>query len=85
VFGAEIVRLLVAAPGLRPVAVFEEILRRHPDLGEGVRLTLERRIRAWRAVHGADQDVIFRAVAIRAFWMTAGIASGSPRRRCAGG
>lgn len=60
VFEAEIVPLLEAAPGLRPVAVFEEILRRHPDLGEGVRRTLERRIRVWRAVHGADQDVIFR-------------------------
>jgi hypothetical protein len=60
VFEAEIVPLLEAAPGLRPVAVFEEILRRHPDLGAGVRRTLERRIRAWRAVHGADQDVIFR-------------------------
>ena len=60
VFEAEVVPLLKAAPGLRPVAIFEEILRRHPDLGEGVRRTLERRIRAWRAVHGADQDVIFR-------------------------
>lgn len=60
VFEAEIVPLLEAAPGLRPVAVFEEILRRHPDLGAGVRRTLERRIRDWRAVHGADQDVIFR-------------------------
>jgi hypothetical protein len=60
VFVAEVVPLLEAAPGLRPVAISEEILRRHPDLGEGVRRTLERRVRAWRAVHGADQDVIFR-------------------------
>lgn len=46
VFEAEIVSLLEAAPGLSPVAVFEEILHRHPSLGEGVRRTLERRIRA---------------------------------------
>jgi len=44
VFEAEIVPLLEAAPGLSPVVVFEEILRRHPDLGEGVRRNLDRRI-----------------------------------------
>jgi len=58
----EIVPLLQAAPGLRPIAVFDEILRRHPDLGVGVRRTLERRIRAWRALHGPEQEVIFRQV-----------------------
>ena len=53
IFEAEIVPMLKAAPGLRAVAVFEEMLRRHPDLGAGIRRTLERRIRAWRALHGA--------------------------------
>lgn len=47
-FEAEVVPMLKAAPGLRPIAVFEEMLRRHPELGVGVRRTLERRIRAWR-------------------------------------
>ena len=60
IFEAEIVPMLVAAPGLRPIAIFEEIVRRHPDLGSGIRRTLERRIRSWRAVHGEEQDVIFR-------------------------
>lgn len=59
-FETEVVPLLQASPGLRPVAVFEEVLRRHPDLGAGIRRTLERRIRSWRALHGAEQDVIFR-------------------------
>src|SRR6201746_1603931 len=36
--------------------------RRHPGLSAGARRTLERRIRSWRAVHGADQEVIFRQV-----------------------
>jgi hypothetical protein len=36
--------------------------RRHPALSAGVRRTLERRIRSWRALHGADQEVIFRQV-----------------------
>ena len=61
-FDAEVVPMLVAAPELRAVAIFEEMQRRHPDLSDGVRRTLERRIRAWRALHGVDQEVIFRQV-----------------------
>ncbi|MCL4154529.1 UNVERIFIED_CONTAM: hypothetical protein GTU68_019852 [Idotea baltica] len=60
IFDAEVVPMLEASPGLRPVAIFEEIMRRHPDLASGVRRTLERRIRSWRAVHGAEREVIFR-------------------------
>ena len=37
--------MLEASPGLRPVAILEELLRRHPELGAGIRRTLERRIR----------------------------------------
>jgi transposase InsO family protein len=61
-FESEVVPMLKAAPGLRPVAIFEEMMRRHPDLGDGVRRTLERRIRSWRAVYGEEQEVIFRQV-----------------------
>ncbi len=61
-FDAEVVPMLKAAPGLRAVAIFEEMQRRHPSLSAGARRTLERRIRCWRAVHGADQEVIFRQV-----------------------
>ena len=52
--------MLKAAPGLRPIAVFEELCRRHPDLAAGTRRTLERRVRSWRAVNGPDREVIFR-------------------------
>ncbi|RYC27844.1 IS21 family transposase [Ciceribacter sp. F8825] len=62
IFEAEVVPLLKAAPGIRAVAVFEEMLRRHPDLSEGVRRTMERRIRSWRAINGEEQEVIFRQV-----------------------
>jgi transposase InsO family protein len=62
VWDREIVPLLQAAPSLRPVALFEEIIRRHPDLGPGIRRTLERRVRSWRALHGPEQEVIFRQV-----------------------
>jgi len=61
-FDIEIVPMLKAAPGLRAVAIFEEMQRRHPDLSAGVRRTLERRIRSWRALHGAEQEVIFRQI-----------------------
>src|ERR1700693_1310254 len=54
--------MLQAAPGLRAVAIFEEMQRRHPSLSAGIRRTVERRIRSWRARHGADQEVIFRQV-----------------------
>jgi transposase InsO family protein len=60
VWDNEVVPMLKAAPGLRPVAVFEELCRRHPALSAGTRRTLERRIRAWRAVEGPDREVIFR-------------------------
>lgn len=33
---------------------------RHPDLPDGVPKTPERRVRAWRALHGAEREVIFR-------------------------
>ena len=55
IFEAEVVPMLQAAPGLRSVAIFEEMIRRHPELGAGIRRTLERRIRSWRAIHGAER------------------------------
>jgi transposase InsO family protein len=61
-FDTEVVPMLLAAPQLRPVAVFQEMQRRHPSLDERVRRTLERRVRAWRALHGGEQEIIFRQV-----------------------
>jgi hypothetical protein len=57
---SEIVPMLKAAPGIRVIGVLEELRRRHPDLNPNVRRTLERRINAWRALHGPERDVIFR-------------------------
>lgn len=59
-FETEVIPMLKAAPGLRPVAIYEELLRRHPEVEAGIRRTLERRIRRWRAEHGEEQEVIFR-------------------------
>ena len=60
VWHAEIVPMLEAAPGIRVVAIFEELGRRHPEIGPGVRRTLERRVAQWRALNGPNRDVIFR-------------------------
>jgi hypothetical protein len=60
VWDAEIVPILQATPGLRAIAVLEEIRRRHPEISPTIRRTLERRMRAWRALCGPEQDVIFR-------------------------
>lgn len=60
VWDGEIVPILKAAPGIRAIAVLEEIRRRHPEISPGIRRTLERRMRAWRALVGPEQDVIFR-------------------------
>jgi hypothetical protein len=62
IFDAKVLPMLMGAPGVRPVAIFEELQRRHPTLHASVRRTLERRIRAWRAMHGAEREVIFRQV-----------------------
>ena len=60
VWEGEIVPMLEAAPGVRAVAIFEEICRRHSDLTVGVRRTLERRVARWRALNGPSRDVMFR-------------------------
>jgi len=60
IWESEIVPMLRLAPGLRPIAIFEEMGRRYPEIDFGVRRTLERRVRAWRALNGPERDVIFR-------------------------
>jgi hypothetical protein len=56
----EVVPMLKAAPGIRAIGVLAELRRRHPGLNPNIRRTLERRITAWRALHGPERDVIFR-------------------------
>ena len=50
VWDGEIVPILKSAPGIRAIAVLEEIRRRHPEIAPGIRRTLERRMRTWRAL-----------------------------------
>lgn len=60
VFGEEIVPRLEASPTLRPIALFEQLMRRRPDRPPSIRRTLERLARAWRAMKGLGRDVVFR-------------------------
>src|ERR1700675_3308212 len=50
VWDGEIVPILKSAPGIRAIAVLEEIRRRHPEIAAGIRRTLV----------GPELDVIFR-------------------------
>ena len=59
-WNAEVAPILKASPAIRVIGVLEELRRRHPDLNPNIRRTLERRILAWRALHGPEQEVIFR-------------------------
>lgn len=60
VWDAEIVALLESAPELMAVTVLEELQRRHPGrFGDSVLRTLQRRMRAWRAVHGKEREIFF--------------------------
>lgn len=56
-----VVPMLEANPGLRAVTLFEELQEAfgHERVPGGIRRTLERRVRAWRARHGPDQEVFF--------------------------
>jgi hypothetical protein len=56
----EVVPMLVAAPGLRPIVVFREISHRHPEFARSARRTLERRVRYWQSVNDPEPDVTFR-------------------------
>ncbi len=60
VWEVEVVPLLTVDSQLNAVTLLEELQRRHPgDYDEGVLRTLQRRIRQWRATHGAEREVYF--------------------------
>jgi hypothetical protein len=65
VWDSEIVPILKAAPGIRAIAVFEEIRRRHPEIGPGARsrhtpITVSHQLRAdYRLRSGATDDTIW--------------------------
>ena len=60
VWESEVVPLLKEAPTLMAVTVLEELQRREPGrYAESVLRTLQRRMRQWRAEHGAEREIYF--------------------------
>lgn len=60
VWSDEVVPLLQVDAQLNAVTLLEELQRRYPgEYGAGVLRTLQRRLRQWRAVHGAEREVFF--------------------------
>ena len=60
VWDAEVVPLLKVDVLLNAVTLLEELQRRHPGQYDvGVLRTLQRRMRQWRATHGAEREIYF--------------------------
>lgn len=62
VWESEVLPMLEEFPDIRPATIFRELMRSHPELDEGIRRTLERRIRSWRLEYGPECEVVFRQV-----------------------
>ena len=63
VWDSEVVGLLETQPGLDATTLFEDLQDRHPGrFGNGGKRTFQRRVKAWKALHGADKEVMFRQV-----------------------
>jgi transposase InsO family protein len=61
VWDREIVPLLDKQPALDATTLFEDLQDRHQGkFGNGKKRTFQRRVKAWKALHGADKEVMFR-------------------------
>jgi len=60
VWDGDVVPLLESSPGLMAVTVLEELQRRYPGrFSDSVLRTVQRRLRAWRALHGEEREIFF--------------------------
>ena len=61
VWESDIVPLLEQQPALDATTLFEDLQDRHPGrFGNGKKRTFQRRVKAWKALHGPDKEVMFR-------------------------
>ena len=61
VWESEVVPLLERTPLLHPTTLFEDLQERHPGVyGNDKKRTFQRRVKAWKALHGPDKEVMFR-------------------------
>jgi transposase InsO family protein len=58
-----VVALLERQPALDATTLFEDLQDRHRGkFGNGKKRTFQRRVKAWKALHGPDKEVMFRQV-----------------------
>jgi transposase InsO family protein len=63
IWDSEVVPLLEKQPALNATTLFEDLQDRHGDkFGNGKKRTFQRRVKAWKALHGPDKEVMFRQV-----------------------
>jgi len=63
VWEEEVFSRLEQQPRLDATTLFEDLQERHPgQYSNAKKRTFQRRVKAWKALHGADKDVIFRQV-----------------------
>jgi len=60
IWDSELEPMLRQQPGLLPITLFEYLQDKHPGEYDKVHRTLQRRIKQWHALHGKDQEIIFR-------------------------
>ena len=61
VWDSEVVALLEKQPRLNATTLFEDLQDRHPGrYPNGRKRTFQRRVKAWKALHGPDKEVMFR-------------------------
>ncbi len=61
VWDSEVVPLLMKNHKLTPITLFEKLQKDHPgDYQDSKRRTFQRRVSEWKALHGPDQEVMFR-------------------------
>jgi len=59
VWESELEPMLKASPGLQPMTLFEWLQERYPSKYPQVLRTLQRRVAAWKALHGDSKAVMF--------------------------
>jgi hypothetical protein len=60
VWESELEPMLRQQPGLLPITLYEYLQDSYPGQYDKVQRTLQRRIKQWHALHGKDQEVMFR-------------------------
>lgn len=60
VWESELEPMLRREPGLTPMTLFEHLQERYPGQYGQVLRTLQRRVQAWKALHGEARDVMFQ-------------------------